>query len=223
MKKIIVAIDGHAGCGKSTTAKAVASALGFLYIDTGAMYRAATLHLLKAGVDLKNEDQVARALSRLRIGFAYNAGTGRNETLLNGENVEQTIRGMAVSERVSDVAAISAVRRQLVSQQQRIGQEAVTGVVMDGRDIGTVVFPQAELKIFMTADVRIRAERRAEEMGGKVTVAELEANMRQRDHIDSNRADSPLTQASDAVIIDTTHLTIEQQTAKVIELVKGKL
>lgn len=224
MKRIVIAIDGNSGSGKSTTAKAVARALGYLYIDSGAMYRAVTLYFLRQGVDLAQEEQVRQALAEIRIDFRYNAATDRNETFLNGENVEEEIRGLEVSAMVSPVSEIPAVRRKLVEQQRRLG--GAKGVVMDGRDIGTVVFPEAELKVFMTADLAVRAERRSAELQMKQQPALLEHvldNLKNRDRIDSTRADSPLKKADDAVTVDTSGVSFEQQVNRILELVKAEL
>ncbi len=224
MPKIIVAIDGGSGCGKSTTAKAVAKALGYAYIDTGAMYRAVTLYFIQQEVDLKNDQAVQDALKRISIQFEYNPHSNRNETFLNGVSVEEEIRGMEVSRLVSPVSEISAVRRKMVEQQRQMGLKK--GVVMDGRDIGTVVFPDAELKIFMSCDLDIRAERRKKELiekGKKVSFDEVIENLGERDRIDSSRADSPLKKASDAVLIDTSHLSFDDQVDKVLDLVGKKV
>jgi cytidylate kinase len=223
MPKIIVAIDGGSGSGKSTTAKAVAKALGYAYIDTGAMYRAVTLYFIREDVNLRDDDEVDRALDQISIQFRYNAEQNRNETYLNGANVEDEIRGMEVSGLVSPVSEISSVRRKLVEQQRAMGVEK--GVVMDGRDIGTVVFPDAELKVFMSCDMAIRAKRREKELlesGKNVQLEEVVKNLNERDRIDSSRSDSPLRKADDAVLIDTSHLTIDEQVQKVLDLVKEK-
>jgi cytidylate kinase len=214
---ITVAIDGYSGVGKSSTAKAVAQQLGYTYVDSGAMYRAVTLHFLRNGVELDNPAAVTEALANLQIGFQpHSRGVGY-ETLLNGENVEQEIRGMRVSDHVSPVSALPAVRHALVELQRQLG--AGRRVVMDGRDIGTRVFPQAELKVFMTADPTVRARRRRAELlekGQAVAVADIERNLLQRDELDSSRKESPLTKASDAVTLDTTHLTFEAQVEQVV-------
>ena len=172
MKKIVIAIDGYSACGKSTTAKAVAKDLGFKYIDTGAMYRAVTLHFLNHHVTLTNEKEVSKALDQLKIDFHYNLKAARNETYLNGLNVEESIRTMHVSQSVSEVSALPQVREAMVSQQQKMGRKR--GVVMDGRDIGTVVFPDAELKIFMVADLDVRSARRQEELLAREQLEDLE-------------------------------------------------
>ncbi len=223
MKKIIIAIDGNSGCGKSSTAKVIARELQYIYIDTGAMYRAVTLFFIKHSIDLKNHADIAEALKQVDISFEYNITTGKNETYLNGKNVEHDIRQMNVSNLVSPVSEISAVRKKLVEQQRRMGQ--ARGVVMDGRDIGTVVFPDAELKIFMTASLEVRAERRRLELLEKGTMVDLSdviENLRNRDHIDSSREDSPLKKAVDAVEIDTSNLTFDEQVQKILVLVREK-
>jgi cytidylate kinase len=216
VKKIIIAIDGYSSCGKSTLAKSLASHLGYTYIDSGAMYRAVTLFLLDHGIKVEEQDRVQAALQDINIRFAEN-----NHTLLNGRDVEQEIRQMAVSNYVSEVAAVPEVRRAMVRQQQQMGEER--GIVMDGRDIGTVVFPKAELKIFLTADPEIRARRRYDELaqkGQEATLEAVKANLTHRDHIDSTREDSPLRQAADAVIIDNTLLNREEQLQRAIFLAR---
>ena len=224
MKKIIIAIDGNSGCGKSSTAKVIARALQYIYIDTGAMYRAVTLFFIKNDIDLKHEEDVAEALKQIDISFEYNMATGSNETYLNGKNVEHDIRQMEVSNLVSPVSEISAVRKKLVEQQRRMGK--AKGVVMDGRDIGTVVFPEAELKIFMTASLEVRAERRRLELhekGTEVNINDVLENLRNRDRIDSSREDSPLKKAEGAVEIDTSNLTFDEQVNKILVLVNEKI
>ncbi len=216
MKKIIIAIDGYSSCGKSTLAKSLASHLGYTYIDSGAMYRAVTLFLLEHGIKVEDQNRVQAALRDINIRFAAN-----NHTLLNGRDVESEIRQMAVSNYVSEVAAVPEVRRAMVRQQQQMGEER--GIVMDGRDIGTVVFPKAELKIFLTADPEIRARRRYDELaqkGQEATLEAVQANLTHRDHIDSTREDSPLRQAADAVIIDNTLLNREEQLERAIFLAR---
>jgi cytidylate kinase len=224
MKKIVIAIDGNSGCGKSSTAKSIAKNLKYIYIDTGAMYRAVTLFFIKHKIDLKNGLDVEAALKQIDISFEYNIDTSKNETFLNGKNVEQKIREMEVSNLVSPVSEISQVRRKLVEQQRRLGGE--TGVVMDGRDIGTVVFPDADLKIFMTADLEVRALRRQLELQEKNTHVELEdvvENLKNRDIIDSSRDDSPLKKADDAYSIDTSNLTFDEQVNKILGLIQEKV
>ncbi len=221
MSKIVVAIDGYSGCGKSSTAKAVAKELGFTYIDSGAMYRATALHFLNNYLTPSNPQDVSKGLKTLEISFQPNPDTQKQETYLNGVNVEDDIRTMRVSERVSEVAALKPVRQELVAQQQRLGKKK--GVVMDGRDIGSVVFPDAELKIFMTADLETRASRRQQELlekGDLVNLEEIKTNLAERDRIDSSRAESPLIKVTDAVEIDTTNLTFDEQVAQIVQLAK---
>ena len=224
MKKINIAIDGHSSTGKSTLAKALAKKLGYIYIDTGAMYRAVTLYALRNGwIDEKGLDKenLLRHLDDIRVDFQYNPETGRPETYLNGENVEKEIREMEVSRHVSRIAEIPEVRRKLVALQQQIARKK--GVVMDGRDIGTVVMPDAELKIFMTARPEIRAQRRYKELKDKdlnITFEEVYQNVRQRDEIDTSRASSPLVQAPDARLLDNSELTPEEQLALVLQWVE---
>ena len=221
MKKIIIAIDGYSSCGKSTLAKALAKELHYAYVDTGAMYRAVTLYFLDNNVDINNQAAVLDALKHIDIHFERKK-TG-NHTFLNGIDIEDEIRTMRISEMVSPVSTLSDVRRFLVAQQQKMGSRK--GVVMDGRDIGTVVFPNAELKIFLTADKNIRTQRRFDELTKKGQVVDFEAikrNLVERDLIDSNRADSPLRQAEDAILIDNSHLTPAEQMQKVLDLVHEK-
>ncbi len=218
MKKIIVAIDGYAGAGKSTTAKQVAQHLSYTYVDSGAMYRAVTLYFLQEGVDWENADRVKEALRHIHVDFVFNTQTQKGETRLNEENVESEIRKMYISERVSDVSKIAAVRKTVGEQQQRMGKQK--GIVMDGRDIGTRVFPEAELKIFMTADIQVRAMRRQFELHEKgeiLALDEILENLRQRDHIDTTRQESPLKQAEDAILLNSTDLTVEEQVQFVLE------
>ena len=222
MKKgIIIAVDGFSACGKSTLAKALAKELDYTYIDTGAMYRAVTLYFLDNQVDWDDTQAVATALAKISIRFQEADGYPGRATFLNDQLVEQEIRGMRVSQSVSPVAAVSAVRRFLVDQQQEMGQ--LGSCVLDGRDIGTVVFPDAKLKIFLTADPQERARRRLSELvekGQSVSMSEIVDNLRQRDEIDSTRADSPLRQAADAVVIDNTVLTPAEQLAMVATLAR---
>ena len=218
LKKIVIAIDGYSACGKSTTAKQVAGILGYRYIDSGAMYRAVTLFFLDHHVSLTNPKEVSKALQQIQITFKVNSKNA-SETFLNGLNVEKQIRNMRISENVSQVSTLKDVRLALVDQQRRMGKEK--GVVMDGRDIGTVVFPSAELKLFMTADILVRAFRRQKELlnrGQLVDLDEVIDNLLQRDKIDTGRKESPLTQASDAVVIDTTHISIDEQVDEVIRM-----
>jgi len=212
MKKIIITIDGWSSCGKSTLAKQLAKELGYVYIDSGAMYRAITLYFLRNTVDLEDTEQVTLALQNITIEFEYNQKSQQSEILLNGENVEYMIRDLIVAEKVSDVATIKEVREFAVAQQQQMGIKK--GIVMDGRDIGTTVFPDAELKFFMTADIAVRVERRFKEMYEKnpnVSIEEVKNNLEMRDYIDSNREISPLRKAADAIVLDNTNLTMEQQ------------
>ncbi len=211
MKKIIIAVDGYSSGGKSTFAKAVAAKLGYIFIDTGAMYRAVTLYAMRRGIA---DDPVAlvAALPDVHIDFRFNPQTGRSDVYLNGENVEAEIRRIDVSTRVSAVSSIPEVRAKLVAMQQEMGR--AKGVVMDGRDIGTVVFPDAELKIFMTADPHVRAERRYKELiakGERVSMEEIEKNIRERDRQDETREVSPLRRAADAVVLDNSRMTVEEQ------------
>lgn len=212
MKKIIITIDGGASCGKSTLAKQLAKALEYIYIDSGAMYRALTFYFLRNHIDWTDTQQVTDALKNIKLEFIVNPQTLQSEIFLNGENAEYVIRDLIIAEKVSEVAAIKAVREFAVAQQQKTGKDK--GIVMDGRDIGTVVFPDAALKIFMTADNMVRVERRFKELYNKnpdVTFEEVKANLEMRDYIDSNREFSPLAKADDAVVLDTTHLTEKEQ------------
>lgn len=218
VNKIIVAIDGYSSCGKSTLAKALAERLSYAYVDSGAMYRAVTLFLLRHGISPKDEEAVAQTLEHIEIHFERIAGA--NHTFLNGEDVEAAIRDMSVSDWVSPVAAIPAVRRAMVRQQQAMGRRR--GIVMDGRDIGTVVFPDAELKLFVVADEAVRVQRRFLELQQRGMHADIDTvrfNLLERDRIDSTRADSPLRQADDAIVIDNTHLTPDEQLDKALALV----
>lgn len=224
MKKIIITIDGWSSCGKSTLAKQLAKKLGYVYIDSGAMYRAVTLYFLRNHVDWTDSAEVMNALENIHIDFRYNGKSEQSEIFLNDENVEYVIRDLVVAEKVSDVAAIKEVRSFAVAQQQKMG--AKKGVVMDGRDIGTTVFPAAELKIFMTADAAVRVERRFKELFEKnpnVTIEEVKANLEMRDYIDSHREVSPLRKADDAVEIDNTNLSMEAQLAFALDLTRNKL
>jgi CMP/dCMP kinase len=224
MQKIIIAIDGYSGCGKSSTAKAVAQILGYTYIDSGAMYRAATLHFLNNHVALSSPKEVIKNLESLEITFLPNPETGKQETYLNGMNVEDEIRSMRVSDYVSEVSKIKEVRHELVYQQQKMGKKR--GVVMDGRDIGTVVFPSAELKIFMSADLNIRSERRQKELlerGELVTLDKIIQNLAERDQIDTTRKESPLRKAEDALELDTSLLEFEDQVNKIVSFAKEKI
>ncbi|MCL1615959.1 (d)CMP kinase [Bacteroides sp. ET71] len=221
MKKITIAIDGFSSCGKSTMAKDLAREIGYIYIDSGAMYRAVTLFCLDNGLftgDDIDTERLEQEMGNIRISFRLNPETGRPDTYLNGVNVENRIRSMEVSAHVSPVAALPFVRQALVAQQQQMGREK--GIVMDGRDIGTTVFPDAELKVFVTASPEIRAQRRYDELKAKGQPADYEdilANVKQRDDIDQHRAVSPLRRADDALLLDNSHLTIAEQKAWLIE------
>ena len=210
--KIIIAIDGFSSCGKSTLAKALAAKLEYVFIDTGAMYRAIALYFSRNHISFQDETAILKALNNIKLHFEYNSNTLKSDIFLNGENVELLIREMQVSSKVSEVAAIAAVRDFAVAQQQAMGQQK--GIVMDGRDIGTVVFPNAELKIFVTADPAIRLERRYQELlqtNPNISKEEVAANLQQRDLMDSTRAHSPLKQAEDALVLDNTNLDRVQQ------------
>ncbi|WP_337042507.1 (d)CMP kinase [Emticicia sp. 17c] len=212
MQKITIAIDGYSSCGKSTTAKRVAKKLGYTYIDTGAMYRSVTLYFHQHLITLTNDKEVEKALENIHIEFRMNPKDGKNETYLNGLNVEDEIRKLYIANQVSEVSAIAAVRHAMVAQQRRMGKKK--GVVMDGRDIGTVVFPDAELKVFMTADPLIRANRRQIELnerGDLVDLEEIIENIKKRDFIDTTRKESPLRKAEDAVEVDTSYMTLDEQ------------
>lgn len=224
MKQLVIAIDGYSSCGKSTTAKAVASLLHYAYVDTGAMYRGVTLFLLEQGIDFADLAGIEQALRDISISFRRNRRTGRNELFLNSANREDDIRQMRISNSVSEVSVIPMVRHAMVAQQQRMGRKR--GVVMDGRDIGTTVFPDAEVKIFMTAEVELRAQRRQDELAAKgelVALDDIIENLRKRDHLDSTRTESPLRRAADAVLLDTTHITISEQVDFVLDRVSSAL
>ena len=222
-----IAIDGHSSCGKSTIAKAVASKYGMRYIDTGAIYRAVTLYCMRNKIIVKKEVDLAKllnALDRITISFEFNATTKQSETILNGENVEQIIRGFDVSDKVSIVAQIQQVREKLITLQQEIGK--LKNVVMDGRDIGSIVFPDAKLKFFVTASVKIRAQRRYDELvkkEGSITYEEVLDNLTQRDEHDTNRKINPLIQANDAILIDNSDLSIQKQNDLLDDLITAKL
>jgi len=223
-KKIIITIDGWSSCGKSTLAKQLAKKLGYVYVDSGAMYRAITLYFLRNHVDWTDEKQVHAALGEISLAFHFNEVSQASEIYLNDENVEYVIRDLVVAEKVSEVAAIREVREFAVAQQQEMGRKK--GIVMDGRDIGTVVFPEAELKIFMTADNAIRVERRFKELYAKnpnMTIEEVKNNLEMRDYIDSNREVSPLRKAEDARILDNTRINEEEQLELALEWVSGIL
>lgn len=224
MKKIIITIDGWSSCGKSTLAKQLAKELDYVYIDSGAMYRAITLYFLRNHVDWTRNKAVEQALREIVLDFRYNPMSKQSEMHLNDENVEYVIRDLVVAEKVSEVAAIKSVRDFAVAQQQQMGKQK--GIVMDGRDIGTVVFPDAELKIFMTADNAIRVERRFRELFEKnpnITLEEVKNNLEMRDFIDSNREVSPLRQAKDAIVLDNSQLTIREQLDLALKLVRDRL
>lgn len=215
MKKITIAIDGFSSCGKSTMAKDLAREIGYIYIDSGAMYRAVTLYALDNGLFHGNEIETERLkndMKQIHITFQLNPDTGKPDTYLNGTCVEQRIRTMEVSSHVSPIAALDFVREAMVAQQQEMGK--AKGIVMDGRDIGTTVFPDAELKIFVTASAEIRAQRRYDELKAKgeaASLADILENVKQRDYIDQHREVSPLKKADDALLLDNSHLTIAQQ------------
>jgi cytidylate kinase len=227
MKKIIIAIDGHSSCGKSTMAKDLAKTIAYSYIDSGAMYRAVTLYCLENGLFIGDEldvENLQKEIKDIRISFVKNPATGRSDTYLNGRNVEREIRSMGVADKVSPVAAVGFVREEMVKQQQAMGLEK--GIVMDGRDIGTIVFPDAELKIFVTASPEIRAQRRLEELiakGENASFEEVLHNLAKRDYIDSTRKDGPLKQAEDAVVLDNSDLTINEQNQKLLELFNTRI
>lgn len=211
MSKIIIAIDGYSSCGKSTTAKQVAAHLGYGYIDTGAMYRAVTLYFIQNHVSCTNPNEVSKALTEITIEFRLDENQ-KNNTYLNGLNVEDEIRKLYVANRVSEVSAVAEVRHAMVDQQRKMGKKR--GFVMDGRDIGTVVFPDAELKVFMTADPLVRGQRRQIELmekGDLLDLEEIMQNLKKRDLIDTTRTESPLKQAEDAEVIDTTYMTLDEQ------------
>lgn len=211
-EQIIIAIDGYSSCGKSTLAKELAKELGYKHIDSGAMYRAITLHFIRNNVNISDSSEVKSALEDIQLSFVFNETKKTFDICLNGEDVAHQIHEMIVAERVSDVAAIKEVRELAVAQQQEMGKER--GIVMDGRDIGTVVFPDAELKLFMTAGMGVRAKRRFQELYAKnpnITYEEVMANIQMRDYIDTNRKESPLTQAQDAVVLDNSTMTREEQ------------
>jgi len=217
---IVITIDGWSSCGKSTLAKQLAGLLNYVYIDSGAMYRAITLFFLRNHIDWTDPQQVHNALDQIHLHFQFNPHSNSSEIYLNDENVEYVIRDLVVAEKVSEVAAIKEVRDFAVAQQQKMG--AQKGIVMDGRDIGTVVFPNAELKIFMTADNAIRVERRFKELYAKnpnITIEEVKNNLEMRDYIDSHRAVSPLRKADDAIVIDNSQLSMDQQLKMALQMV----
>lgn len=223
-EKIIIAIDGYSSCGKSTLAQALAQKLNYIYVDSGAMYRAVTLYFLENNIDLKDIEAVKNALQNISITFLYEPEDVRSSTYLNGRNVEKEIRDMAVTKNVSPVSAIKEVRQALVRQQKSIGKNR--GIVMDGRDIGTVVFPDAELKIFMTADFEVRSRRRYEELQAKgmnVDMDFVRKNLEERDYIDSHREESPLSKAEDAVVVDNSEITEQEQLELVYNMALEKI
>ena len=220
IKKIIITIDGWSSCGKSTLAKQLAKSLGYVYIDSGAMYRAITLYFLRNHSDWTDPADVTEALKNITLHFEYNPKSEQSEIFLNEENVEYVIRDLVIAEKVSEVASVAAIRTFAVAQQQKMGIKK--GLVMDGRDIGTTVFPDAQLKIFMTASISVRVDRRFNEMSLKnpyVKMEEVKTNLEMRDHIDSHREVSPLRQADDAILIDNTHISIEEQLDIALKLV----
>jgi len=224
MEKIIVTLDGYSSCGKSTLAKQLARELNYVFIDSGAMYRAITLFFLRNHINWNDNDLVKNMLKGINLDFDYNYITGTSDILLNDENVEPLIRDMLVSEHVSEVAANQFVREFCVTQQQKLGEKK--GIVMDGRDIGTTVFPNAELKIFVTADPTVRVERRFKELFTKnprISIEEVKDNLEMRDYTDSNREFSPLRKAQDAVVLDNTNLTKEEQLKLALKWTKEKI
>lgn len=224
MRKIVIAIDGWSSCGKSTMAKQLAKKLNYIFIDSGAMYRAITLYFLRNNIDCHNDKEIEKALHEIHLTFKLNESTGSNEMWMNNENVDQLIREIIVAEKVSEVAAIAQVRDFAVAQQREIGKDK--GIVMDGRDIGSVVFPAAELKIFMTADPEIRVQRRLKELQVKnptISIDEVRNNLASRDHIDSTRAISPLRQPEDAIVLNNSHLTPDQQLDLALQWAQEKI
>jgi cytidylate kinase len=224
MKKIIIAIDGYSSCGKSTLANQLAKKLNYIFIDSGAMYRAVTLYFLRNHIDWNKSNEVKKALPEIHLDFEFDEETNQSSVLLNGENVAALIRDMLVSENVSAVSTIKEVREFAVAQQQQMGKKK--GIVMDGRDIGTTVFPNAALKIFVTADIAVRVERRFKEMLEKkiiATIEEVQNNLEMRDYIDSNREFSPLRKADDARILDNSMLTRDEQLDLALRWAKEKI
>lgn len=221
MNKKIITIDGWSACGKSTLAKQLAKQLGYVYIDSGAMYRAITLYFMRNHINLSQTSEVLAALNNINIDFRFNPDSLQSDIYLNGENIEPLIRDLSIAEKVSDVAAIGEVRTFAVAQQQKMGENK--GIVMDGRDIGTTVFPNAEIKFFMTADSDVRVVRRLKELSVKnplITLDEVKQNLENRDYLDSTREISPLRKAEDAIVLDNTDLTMEEQLAIALELVQ---
>lgn len=224
MKKITIAIDGFSSCGKSTMAKQLAAELGYIFVDSGAMYRAITLYFLEHNIDTHLPDRVAEALQQIHLSFQWNAETQQSDVLLNGVNVAGQIRDMHVAAKVSEVAALPAVRHFAVAQQQKMGIEK--GIVMDGRDIGTVVFPDAELKVFVTASIEVRTQRRFDELKFKdpnISKDEVRENLLARDYVDSTRAESPLRQAEDALLLDNSHISREEQLMMVLGWARARM
>ena len=220
-ERIIITIDGWSSCGKSTLAKQLANKLGYTYIDSGAMYRAITLYFLRNHVDWTSDKEVKAALGEIHLHFEFNQTSNQSEIFLNDENVEYLIRDLIIADKVSDIAAIEKVRTAAVALQQKMG--AKKGIVMDGRDIGTTVFPNAELKIFMNADIAVRVERRFKEMFEKnpnITLEEVMTNLEMREYIDSNRAVSPLKKAEDAIVLDNTNIDMKEQLKIALQYVK---
>ncbi len=224
MKKIVIAVDGYSSTGKSTLAKALAKKMNYVFVDSGAMYRAITLYFLRERINWDNTAEVNAALQNITLDFEYNAEKGKSDMLLNEENVEVEIREMLVSEKVSDVSTVKEVREFAVAQQQKMGEKK--GIVMDGRDIGTTVFPDAELKIFVTAAPEVRVERRFKqlyEINPSINIEDVKKNLEMRDYIDSHREVSPLRQADDAIVLDNSDLTREEQLAKALKLVDERI
>lgn len=223
-KKIIIAIDGHSSCGKSSTAKKVAAILSYAFVDTGAMYRSVALNFFRNKVSLEDEKSILAQLDLIDIEFKFNSDRLASDTYLNGENVEQEIRKQYISEYVSQVSSIVSVRKAMVSLQQRMGEKK--GIVMDGRDIGTVVFPQAEIKIYMTAQPEIRAQRRQAELEAKgedVSFETILANLKMRDELDMNREEGPLKKAADAIVLDTSYTSFDEQVNFILDLAYQKI
>jgi cytidylate kinase len=221
MPKIVIALDGFSSCGKSTTAKKVAAALSYVFVDSGAMYRAVALYIFREHIDIKRLNQVQEALNHIHITFQFNPQRQASDTFLNGENVEAEIRKMYISDMVSQVSAIPIVRHAMVALQKKMGESK--GIVMDGRDIGTVVFPEAELKIFMTAKPEIRAQRRKLELmqkGEDLPIEQIVENLKIRDEIDSNRSEGPLRRAEDAIDLDTSYRSLDEQVGFVLDQVR---
>jgi cytidylate kinase len=224
MKKIVITVDGWSSCGKSTMARQLAKKLNYIFIDSGAMYRAITLFFIRNQVDCSDELAISSALAQVHLSFKLNEGNGNNEIWLNNENVESYIREMPVAEKVSEVAALGEVRNFAVAQQQLIG--AKKGIVMDGRDIGTVVFPDAELKIFMTADIAVRVERRWKELKTnypEISIEEVRDNLASRDHADSTRTISPLRKPADAVVLDNSNISPTEQLQLALDWANEKI